>query len=388
MMQVLVALLLLCPLAAPTQAQDGAPLIFHGRVWVIEGGVRRAAQNGSIRLNAQADLSWRDAYDVDVKDGRFRQIVRLEHERYWVGKMQLEGREALCTWHAPRAVLSDAIELEARFLPISRVRVRLRDSGEVLSSCEMDADHLTAKPRSMELPQLVSPWRADEYDAPWQLRRTIRARAPGTAWGTAVVDLEAGGDFWIDLVPEAKLRVSVFVPPDVPQQQLRLVSDGGEMESDWNNLTHDGQLIAFDGLAEGSYAVETRSRHSDWAKQAQRAEIHLCENETRELLLDLDCLAAVPRALVRGSLTVDASWPKPAEPVQLSFLRKDPSTGRHALELRVEAVQDDSGTLAWDAGRLRLGRYAVVVEPYGCVSDLDLVVGLEPAALQVPPRWT
>jgi len=376
---------ILCAFSSLAAAHDGAPVVFHGRVWVVEAGVRRAAHDGSMHLLAEKGWNWRDEYDVSVVDGRFRQIVHPEHESYRLGTVRLEGREALCSWKAERAGLAQSIELEARFLPITRVRVRLQGADEELVSCDLIADHLPELPRAFELPHVVPAWYEPEFGDSWQSRRSIRAHAPGTAWGSAVVDVEAGGDVWIDLAPEAKLRVNVFVPPEIPLQEMRLVGQNGRFDSGWRSLTHDGQVLGFDSLGEGAYAIDTRSRAADVTPLSRRVEFHLCEGETRELLLDLDSLAAEPRTPVRGSLTLDSSWPAPTEPAMLWFLRKDPRTGRHGLELSLEVSAGASGALSWEAGRLRSGRYAVLIDPYGSAREVEVKAGLEPVALEIPP---
>lgn len=373
----------LSPVASAVPAQDPPKLSITGTLWIVEGATKRLPVGGSFHL-CYDDWFGGNSIEVPLIAGAFRCEVPATSEYLEMGRIRVEGREAACTWTGKPADVTAPLALEARLLPESRLRVRIQSTGIELDRCTMPAYSDSDPARSVTLPLVVAPWEEDCSPFGWRSVRQLRARAPGFAWSGVDVDLLAGGDFWIELVPEARITATVVLPASLPPQHLSVHASNGW--SAHQRLAHDGQALCFDGLLPGRYQFDTALDGPGTHSLITRAVVDLAGGETRHLTLDFSGDVPKQRAPARGTLSIDPSWGSELEPPRLAFLRQDPATGRHVDELTVDSRLYAAGRFSWDAGLLAVGKHAVVVEPFGWVTELIVAEAAVPAALAVPAR--
>jgi hypothetical protein len=93
------------------------------------------------------------------------------------------------------------------------------------------------------------------------------------------VDLLAGGDFWVELVPEAKLEVTVRMPAGTEPQHLRVNARGGQGAHS-ELVEYDGQVIALDGLTPGRYWLSSSQTGAGTHASIDRGSFELLPGET------------------------------------------------------------------------------------------------------------
>lgn len=201
------------------------------------------------------------------------------------------------------------------------------------------------------------------------------------------IDRLAGGDVWVDLVPEAHLVLTMKYPPESQPQELSLSGPFGFSAS--RELGNPEYL--FDGLQPGHYEVYTYLSGPGSHSGVPRATIELGAGETRRLTLDLNPAVSKQRISVRGTVSVDPSWGKDFESPRLGFLESTPPDKRYAKvhyteELTIDSSLNADGSYTWDAGRLPVGKHFVLVEPFGWGADFEVAEPAKPIALSVSSR--
>jgi hypothetical protein len=268
------------------------PVVVSGAVWVVEeGGEPRPARAGRVRLCFDTPEGCASV-ESELEAGAFVCALPPGTQAASVGGLVIEGRDAV-----PASTLvadvTRPIALEARFLPESRVRMRLADTGQELGTALFGAPGV---PREVDLPYVVPLWGTACSTAGWERVVALEARAPGYAWQPLAVDLLTGGDCWIELVPEACLALTVRMPPEGwPPQRVRVSARRG-----WRReftVERDGSVIALGGLAAGRYEVVSSRAAPGEAVLIERASLELAPGEKRHIEIDL---AVEPPAAVSG----------------------------------------------------------------------------------------
>lgn len=206
------------------------------------------------------------------------------------------------------------------------------------------------------------------------------ARAPGYAWGRAVLDVSTGAEREILLRPAATLDVHLAnVQLDryaEHETQATLLLDrpdpeGGETGV-WSRAldpTVEAEGVRVDGLPPGDYSVSVElGGRIAWRKQPElaREEFTLAPGETRELVLML-ADAPAPRALTTLGGTV--SFPSFAreQDARLEFYRDDYRYGDADLELWLRDMPRVAGALptwSFEAEDVPAGRYQIQLVPF------------------------
>lgn len=377
---------LLCCLSAfalstAVAGQDPPPVEFRGTIWILEDGVRRLPSSGSLQVFV--DLRWGEIcdYTLELDAGSFSKIFEPQILSLDIGRVRIEGRNAICRWSGDSTQLAVPLVLEARFLPECRVRVRSLRDGTEFEACEIREDD-GARYRLKPLPHVVEPWSGDITDLFGVRNSRICVRAARHASGEVVIDWEKGGDFWIELEAAATLELNVLASDTLAAASVGLSNDRGWETS--REVTAPSTVLMFDGLSAGRYAIRVSGSDGMYRMEEPLQRFELAAGESRSLTLDLQKLLSAERTRVHGELLIDPSWEAGWFRPMLIFTRLH-AGGRSFVDVTRLRVAASPAATPWDAGLLHLGRYIVEVEPFGHAIELDVVADAPPLLLNVPP---
>ncbi|HTF87317.1 MAG TPA: hypothetical protein VK843_02830 [Planctomycetota bacterium] len=364
-------------------AQEPKKQTVTGTLRVIENDVKRLPIGGSFHLCYYGPYG-SETLSLQLTSGAFTCEIPVDAEEITIGSIRIENRDAACTWKGLATDARKPLELEANFLPVSRLRVRDHGTGIELDRCIRKDDHASDGPVNQTLPYVVPPWDEDCPVFGWSQHRDVRVRAPGLAWGSVDVDLLAGGDFWIDLVSEAHLVVTVVMPKDAIRQTLMI--DGPGDSSAGGTLEHDGQELKFDALVPGRYTFDTVNDTPGPHPMIRRAVVELQAGETKRLTIDLTPDPSKKRVKVGGTIAVDPSWGKEFETPRIRivpFISEERGYGDGEF---VDTGLNGAGTFTFDASLLEVGKHFVAVEPFGWGTEIEISESTAELALRVAPR--
>lgn len=356
---------------AATQAVD--PVVFRGTVVLDEGGGRsRTPQTGSFELWLNHPPGPR-AHEVRVSDGRFEAELPGGLQFLALGRARLDGLEAWCEADLPLAGPQRALEIRAHPLPRSFLRVFASDSGRELSRYELVESDAGLHPGEMRFfvarveaaPFEIPTWSEDPLLVGWRPRRNLWARASGYAWGRAVVDLGAGREWRLELVPAGDLLIELAQGVS-PEGKLLTVADPRDRWTRFQVFPRGEEPTVVESLAPGRYQVRLEEFGGRGALVAS-AEVEVRAGEVATAVLESvppptaeDTAGDVPCA---GSLRVPLSWG--VEEVHLLLQRWEPDGRYHTVtELTPRRSADDPALWAWDAGLQPPGAYLAFVRPF------------------------
>jgi len=242
---------------------------------------------------------------------------------------------------------------------------------------------LGARPRLVELSHRFTPERGV----------IVSARAPGYAWGSAVIDVSQG-ERELLLEPATALDVRLAnvqleryaALETVPMLCVYLIrEDGGNQYLHFEPLDEslEAEGLKLESIAPGGYRVAVELGGGSWTEQPVLAfeEVSLAAGETRALVLQLDDPPAPPaRATLGGMVSFPAptpTWGEEHVRLQLYFQPtqrwRDPD-----FEFSLANLQRVGGALPTWAFRvedLPVGRYRVQLMPLLKVWMIDLPAG-------------
>ncbi|MEO6709014.1 MAG: hypothetical protein ABIP42_05505, partial [Planctomycetota bacterium] len=180
---------LLAALSPFASAQDPKPKVVFGTVWVVENGIKRLPLSGTLHLcyyleSAQST----NPMESQLVAGAFRFEFPAEAELREPGILRIEDRDAECQWDGGSADISKPIELEAHFIPQSRLRARIRGTTVELARCTLSYGNDSSSSRTVELPYEFPNWEEDCPAFGWSSNVRLWATIPAHAWSPVLVD--------------------------------------------------------------------------------------------------------------------------------------------------------------------------------------------------------
>lgn len=168
-----------CSLAPAARAQEPKKQIVTGTLWIVEGNNKRLPLRGTLLLCYYLETA-QGTYPLESQliVGAFRFEFPAGAEIREPGRVRIEDRDAECQWDGGLADTSKPIELEAHFIPQSRVRVRIRDTGIELDHCKLTYENYVSESRTVALPYSVPDWEEDCPAFGWDQNLRMWANAP------------------------------------------------------------------------------------------------------------------------------------------------------------------------------------------------------------------
>jgi hypothetical protein len=407
-----------------------APVRSAGSIAVLEeDGTRYVPRQGTIRIWGYTGMGPPERCLGRIVEGEWSVVLRSWCRDLQVGRLLLDGREAFVSKASSNKLPAGASDLavEARWLPSTWLRVVDRRTGDELKDIEVMAGggerlHPGAdrsegpdnRTRAASSPVLLTPWRR----AGWGEEAGLQSwwvRADGYAWGKVDLDLGAGGEREIRLVPGGGLMVEIDGRVGCESEMLRIRPEGMDrFFAVQEHLTKAAGSLHLESLPSGAYEV-TLECHDDrqrecWGMRARRT-VNVVAGETASVRIEPDevlvpvPVQALPRVSVRGTLTIPSSWSQqmrsPLYPM-LVLKRLEQKEDREffrdvariplgapqdrSLDEDSELVEQKARTLMWEARDLQPGSYAAFVLPFGHSHAFTLDShGPDAVAIEIPP---
>jgi hypothetical protein len=383
---------------APPNDEPTDEVLVTGTIVVVdEAGVEHAREAGDLQVSAwsvtdsvvQADPAMR----VQVESGAFEFRVRADAELS-IRDVHLHGKLAVLEGESDVERVPDdrRLHLHAIWLRPMRVVVRAADTGRELTAIqgvEVEAGRREV-PSSAEVPLELgdSPVTLRPTQVDWNRLRAFFLRAPGYAWQIVEVDLAAGGERVVDLVPGGALEVEVdgALPQVKTHLRVRPVERPwwceAEIEIGSTPATH-----RIDSLPPDRKRVSIEHGPDHNPEPMTSAEVELVAGATVSLRLDLDAAPARELVPLAGTLRLPASWG--FTPDAFHIRAAEPKEGRwhhvpdRGVFQRIDGTED---LWSWSVAPVEPGAYVIFLGGTGwsVLADVPLA-GRTDVHIEVPP---
>ncbi len=356
--------------AAARQAEPATDEIaIEGTIVVTDPeGVEHPYESGSMSLIVwQGDRGQRER--VEVSRGRWSAEVpagaTLSFDDVALGdRSTLVDEEG----HVPIPA-SRRIAVQARWPPASLLRVRSAATRQDLAGIELALGRQYGFAPTSQHPEVVATDAASPIDVGRALagrdagrRVWLLARAEGFAWGRIEIDLAAGGEEILDLVPGGALHVSL-TGEDPPGATLRLRRDGESSPSLELAVfkVREHELMS---LMPGSYSISVEL--GEWFQDPVVLGSSVAEvvaGGVTPVSIEVVSRPKGPTARLRGTLVVDPGWGAVEPALSIESIGTPPDGHRIRQRLQHgELSPGASGTWTFDVGSVPHGEYEFEVE--------------------------
>lgn len=378
--------------AAPTEVPDAnaPPITVTGTITAVDArGIEHTTCDGTVELQflyANADKPTSFASEdvvAAVAAGRWQADAPAHATKLQVGKVELDGRPALCADERDLDPAGPPVSLRARWLePFLLLRVLADDTGADLGDLRVvqmgdptleDCPHPGNKNRIPVLEHASSPLRLANQST--RAKERYWATAPGYAWnqvalstiepGERVLRLRPGGDVDVVIVgdapADARLRVRQTGFTDgLPFAELRPVAGG---------------TTRVDALPAGTWSIALEK--GDWYRERVvfgRVDAAVTTGTVTSATISLEQAPERPAAFqIGGTLRVSPRWGRDlsveVEPTGPTKVWDEYGVKEALANMR----QLDEGLYRWGPFDVVAGRYELTV--HGCQHHAIVPVG-------------
>jgi hypothetical protein len=326
--------------APPAAPVDDTRSIVGSIVVTDVDGSEHRFESGSLTLHVWSGDN-AHAREIEVASGAWRADVS-RRARLEVWRIELGGRAAVWVHDEDRLRVPDdgVIELRARWPSASILHVRDAATRREFSSVEIAerSSQWTFETSTSPLPrgrklETIAKGLASPIDVGRALAeakrqgdaasRTLWLRSPGFAWGSLEVDLGAGGERFLDLVPGGDLDVHLAGAIDVTGCRLRVrASTGGAVVTQMPLGSERDVSIESVPARPCVVSIELGESVRDAVVLGSTEAIVVAGRRTRVTIVVAD-KPIVPTERIAGTIRVSKAW--------------------HAGKLDVSANSDDAG---------------------------------------------